>query len=405
MSLKLLPKTRDKLIKPMAGIALLFTSIAFTSGVAAADGAMPKYDFPPMVTPIGNTAVGQHHLTLWICLAIAVVVFGVMLYSIIMHRKSRGVKPAHFHESTVLEVLWTIVPFAILIYLAVAATKTLIDYEDTKGSQMTIKIIGKQWYWEYEYVDDEKAPINKPGSVRLESRILKSHLDTALHRVDPSRDKPAEPDPHKVPNYLLEVDNPLVVPTNTQIQFLIRSEDVIHSWSVNQFGLKKDAIPGYVNKVKANITKPGIYRGQCAEHCGRLHAFMPIVVDAKSPEDYQKWLASTKLKIAADKAKDLPDNASKEALMAKGAEIYSKTCAGCHGAEGSGVATFPALKGSKIANGVAKDHINIVKNGKGGMPPFGTMSPSDMAAVITYERNAWGNKGSVVTPADIKAAK
>lgn len=375
-----------KTIKNKLGVIALLG----LSGSVMADAPVARYDFPEPVTSIGRTALEQHHLTFWICVVIAILVFGVMIYSLFAHRKSKGVTPANFHESTTIEVLWTIVPFLILAVLGVYATKSLITYEDTSGSEMTIKVTGKRWYWVYEYVDGD-VPLHQKGKVRFESHIDASHVKASLENQDVS----------KIKNYLLEVDKPLVVPVNTRIRFLIKSDDVIHAWWVPQFGLKKDAIPGYVNSTWAYVEKEGTYRGQCAELCGRFHAYMPIVVKAVSKTEYQQWYA--KASSGADKPKIGSDKTS---LMTAGAKIYQQKCAACHQANGAGLPpTFPPLKDSPIVAGPASGHIGIVLNGKGGMPPFKDMSDEELAAVLTYERNSWGNNASVVKPADVKAAR
>jgi len=370
----------------LGGLALLIFS-----GSALADGAVAKYDIPDPVTSIGRTAIQQHHLVFWICVVLAVLVFAVMIYSLFAHRKSKGVTPATFHESTLVEVLWTIVPFLILAVLGVYATQSLIEYENTSGSEMTVKVIGKRWYWVYEYVDNDKDPLSAKGKVRFESHILPEHKQASLQNKDVT----------KIKNYLLAVDKELVVPINTRIRFLIKSDDVIHSWWVPQFGLKKDAIPGYVNSTWANIEKEGTYRGQCAELCGTFHAYMPIVVKAISKEKYKIWYANAKK--GGGKVKI---GTGKKALMTAGGKIYAKKCAACHQANGEGLGTtFPALKASPIATGAAANHISIVLKGKGAMPAFKDMSDSELAAVITYERNSWGNKASVVKPADVTKAR
>ncbi len=387
MSFKSLKTIKDKL-----GL----TALLVFSGSALADvdpyvGNGATYDFPDPVTPLARTALNQHHESFWICVAIAVVVFGVMIYSLFAHRKSRGVTPATFHESTTVEVLWTIVPFVILAVMGASATKSLIEYEDTSGSEMTIKVTGKQWYWVYEYVDGKNTPLSKKGKVRFESHINADHKKASLNNLDVT----------KIKNYLVDVDKPLVIPIKTRIRFLLKSDDVIHSWWVPKFGVKKDSIPGYVNSTWAYVEKEGTYRGQCAELCGTYHAYMPIVVKAVSQAEYGKWY--TAQKSGAGKVKI---GTSKAALMKAGEKIYATKCAACHQAEGQGLGkTFPALKGNAMVNGPALEHITMVLKGKGAMPKFDDMSDAELAAVITYERNSWGNKASVVKPADVKKAR
>jgi cytochrome c oxidase subunit 2 len=341
----------------------------------------------PGATEVSRAVFDLHMITFWICVVIGVVVFGAMFWSMLIHRRSTGQQPAHFHESTTVEVLWTLIPLVILVVIAIPATKTLIDIYDTTESELDIQITGYQWKWHYKYLGQEVE--------------FFSNLATPQSQIQNQ-----EP---KSENYLLEVDNPLVVPVGTKVRFLITGADVIHSWWVPAFAVKKDAIPGFVNESWTRIDQPGIYRGQCTELCGKDHGFMPIVVEAKSKEDFAKWLAARK-----DEALQLKELTSKEwtreELIARGEKTYQTTCAACHQAEGQGLPPmFPALKGSKIATGSKEGHLNLVFNGKPGtsMAAFGKqLSEVDIAAVITYERNAWGNAmNDMVTPKDVLALK
>ncbi|MDO8696187.1 MAG: cytochrome c oxidase subunit II, partial [Pseudomonas sp.] len=331
-----------------------------------------------------------HMLMMYVILVVFCAVFGVMFYSIYAHRKSVGHKAEQFHENTTVEIIWTVIPFLILVGMAWPATKTLIAFKDTSNPDITIKATGYQWKWGYDYIKGEGEGI-----------AFLSNLATPqdqIHNLKP-----------KGENYLLEVDNPLVVPVGTKVRFLITGADVIHSWWVPALAVKKDAIPGFVNESWTRIDKPGVYRGQCTELCGKDHGFMPIVVDARSKEDFAKWLAARK-----DEALQLKELTSKEwtreELMARGEKTYQTTCAACHQAEGQGLPPmFPALKGSKIATGPKEGHLGLVFNGKPGtaMAAFGKqLSEVDIAAVITYERNAWGNAmNDMVTPKDVLALK
>ena len=343
------------------------------------------------VTSVSRNIYGLHMLIFWVCVAIAIIVFGVMIYSMIFHRKSRGAVASNFHESTTIELLWTLVPLAILIAIAVPSTKVLIDLENTDEADMTVKITGYQWKWQYEYIDQ---------GVSFFSNLTETNKKATTD--DASRDK--------MKNYLLEVDNHLVLPVGKRIRFLMTSNDVIHSWWVRALGVKQDANPGFINDAWAKIDKPGIYRGQCAELCGKDHGFMPVVVEAVSEADYTTWIADQKEKqqaVAAASGKEW----SPEDLMAQGQKVYSSSCASCHGVTGAGIpGVFPALTGSAIAiNSDPKAHIDVVLNGKAGtaMQAFGKqLSDSDLAAVITYERNALGNKvGDVIQPSTIKSAR
>lgn len=349
-------------------------------------------NLPEGVTPVSKEIHGLHMIIFKVCVVIAIGVFGVMIWSMIFHRKSKGAVASNFHESTKMELAWTIVPLLILIILAVPSTRTMIKLEKTDEADMTVKITGYQWKWQYEYLDD-----NKISFFSNLSENNRKQMD------DPEARKNAE-------HYLLEVDNPLVLPVGKKIRFLMTSNDVIHSWWVRDFGVKQDAIPGYINDSWALIEKPGTYRGQCTELCGKDHGYMPIVVEAKSQADYDKWVAEQIEKKKQEEALS-GKTMTKDELMAKGQKVYSASCAACHGATGAGVpGVFPAMTGSPIVtNTDPKQHINTILNGVAGtaMQAFGKqLSDGDLAAVITYERNALGNSvGDLVQPADIKAAR
>ncbi|SIP88092.1 cytochrome c oxidase subunit II [Aquipseudomonas alcaligenes] len=341
----------------------------------------------PGATEVSRSVFDLHMIIFWICVVIGVVVFSVMFWSMLIHRRSTGQKPAHFHESTTVEILWTVVPFVILVVMAVPATKTLIDIYDTSESELDIQITGYQWKWHYKYLGQDVE--------------FFSNLATPAAQINNQAEKGE--------HYLLEVDEPLVVPVGTKVRFLITAADVIHSWWVPALAVKKDAIPGFVNESWTRIEEPGIYRGQCTELCGKDHGFMPVVVEAKSKEDFAKWLAVRQEEAA--KVKELTSKEwTREELIARGEKAYLTSCAACHQPTGEGLPPmFPALKGSKIATGPAAGHIEIVVNGKPGtsMAAFGKqLSEVDIAAIITYERNAWGNAmNDMVTPKDILAFK
>lgn len=363
---------------------LTFVSLLLTSATVHADWTL---NMSKGVTPISRDVYDLHMAAFWLCVGIAVVVFGVMIYVIIYHRKSRGAKAAQFHEHTTVEIIWAIVPFLLLVVMAVPATKILMNINDQSNADLTIKITGYQWKWKYEYLDQGISYF--------------SNLSTPQDQLA-----------NKAPKgkwYLLEVDKPLVVPIHKKIRFLLTANDVIHSWWVPALGIKRDALPGFINEAWAKVEKPGTYRGQCAELCGTNHGFMPIVVEAVTEDEFNKWVeqqTGQKQQQAAAAAKKW----TMEELMAQGEKVYNTTCAVCHKPDGTGTPpVFPALKGSKIATGPVADHINIVLNGKGGtaMQAFGSqLSDSDIAAVITYERNAWGNSTKdAIQPTDITAAK
>ena len=353
-------------------------------GLVSVPAAMADWglNMPRGVTEISQSIFDLHMLIFWICVWIAVAVFGVMFYSIFNHRKSKGAKASQFHESLSLELLWTAVPTAILIGMAVPATSTLIEMYDTTDAQVDIKITGHQWKWQYDYLGEDVG--------------FFSNLTTSQDEI---YDRTA-----KGENYLLEVDKHVVVPTGQKIRFLITSNDVIHAWWVPEIAVKKDAIPGYINESWALIPEgmEGLYRGQCAELCGVNHGFMPIVLEAVTADQYQVWLSDQRAAVEAEAASALGDF-SYEELMVTGAQVYSRSCAACHGLEGAGMGSiFPALAGSPIALNDMAGHIDIVINGKPGtaMQAFAAqLSDVELAAVITYERNAWGNDtGDTVTP-------
>ena len=351
--------------------------------------ANSQFNMREGVTDISNN-VYQLHMTIFIiCCVIGVIVFAVMFWALIHHRKSKGAIPAQFHESTKVEILWTAIPFVILIAMAVPATKTLIAMEDASKADLTIKITGSQWKWHYEYMGED---------VDFYS-ILSTPSDQIGNQAE------------KTETYLLEVDKPLVLPINKKIRFLMTSDDVIHSWWVPDFAVKKDANPGFINETWTKINEEGIYRGQCAELCGKDHGFMPVVVEAKSEQDFVNWLADAKQakqKAAAADAALMDQTLSKEELMTLGEQVYMASCAACHQPTGMGLpGVFPALKGSPVVLGDVNEHIDVVVHGRPGtaMQAFvKQLSIRQVAAVVTYKRNAWGNDtGDVVQPSQIQA--
>ncbi|PWF73002.1 cytochrome c oxidase subunit II [Vibrio sp. T9] len=349
------------------------------------------YNMTKGVTAISGQVYELHMLIFYICCVIALIVFGVMFYSIFRHRKSKGAVAAHFHESTKVEIIWTVIPIIILVAMAIPATKTLVAMEDTSQSDITVKITGSQWKWHYSYFGEDVE--------------FFSLLATSQKQIDGIETKGA--------HYLLEVDNPLVLPVNRKVRFLMTSDDVIHSWWVPDFAVKKDTIPGFINEAWTRIDEPGVYRGQCAELCGRAHGFMPVVVHAMEEEKFDEWLASKKEEIALQKAaaqEALSQDLSMDELMSQGESIYTARCAVCHQANGEGIpGAFPAIKGSPIATGPISEHIDVIVNGRPGtaMQSFSNqLSDKEIAAVITYQRNAWGNDtGDRVQASDVNAFK
>ncbi|MDF2867315.1 MAG: coxB [Gammaproteobacteria bacterium] len=347
-----------------------------------------KFNLPKGVTPISHDIYDLHMTIFWICVGIGVIVFGVMIYTLIYHRKSRGVKPAQFHEHTLVEIVWAVIPLLILVAMAIPATLVLIRMNDTTEADINIKVTGYQWKWQYEYLD---------------------HGISYFSNLSTPRDELENRKPTKGQWYLLEVDKPLVVPIHKKIRFLVTANDVVHSWWVPSLGIKRDAIPGFIYEAWARIEKPGTYRGQCAELCGVNHGFMPIVVKAVTEEEYNKWIAEqTQQKTAA--AQLSTKSLTKDELMTLGKKVHDTNCAVCHKVDGSGMPpAFPAITGSHIATGPIAKHIDIVLNGKLGtaMQAFGSqLSDADIAAVVTYQRNALGNsKGDMVNTQEIKAAR
>jgi cytochrome c oxidase subunit 2 len=346
--------------------------------------------FQQPVTQIAAEINTLHNWMLGICLVIFIAVFGVMLYSIMKHRKSLGHKSASFHESTAVEIVWTIVPFIIIILMALPATRTVVAMKDTSNADLTIKATGMQWKWGYDYLKGEGEGIS-----------FLSNLSTP-------REQTVDPAVAKSDNYLIEVDNPVVVPVNKKVRIVTTANDVIHAWGIPAFGVKQDAIPGFVRDTWFRAEKVGLYRGQCYELCGKDHAFMPIVVNVLSDADYTKWVDAKKKEMAAQ-ADDPNKTWTVDEMKARGEKVYAANCVACHQANGKGVpGAFPALDGSPVVNGPRAGQIAIVLNGKNAMPAWkSVLSDTDIAAVITYTRNNWSNKASenIVQPAEVVAAR
>jgi cytochrome c oxidase subunit II len=373
--------------------ALLLTLASMSTGAVFANQDMPggpavnQLNFPVAATKIMAEIHWLHWMMLVICTVIFLGVFGVMFYSIFKHRKSKGAKSASFHESTTVEVIWTVIPLLIVIGMALPATKTVVAMKDTTNADITIKTTGYQWKWGYDYLKGEGEGISFLSTL--------STTRESINNLAP-----------KSNTYLMEVDNEMVVPVNKKIRMITTANDVIHAWSVQAFGVKQDAIPGFVRDTWFKAEKIGTYRGQCSELCGAQHAFMPIVVRVVSDEDYTKWVEEKKKEMAA-----LADDPSKVFTLAeqmdRGAKVYAANCAACHQPNGKGAGSFPALDGSKVVLGPKEANFQIMLNGKGAMPKWGgVISDGDIAAVITYTRNAWGNKtGDVYQTPDLMAAR
>ena len=369
-----------RLCKLALGPVLLFMSVS----AMAAGGEASSINMTPGVTELGREIYDLHMIILWICVAIGVAVFGVMFYSIIFHRKSRGVTPATFHESTTVEIAWTVVPFFILIAMAVPATTTLLTLYDTDDSELDILITGYQWKWKYEYLNEEGENVSFFSNLRTPQAEIYN-------------------DEAKGEYYLLEVDEPMVLPVNTKVRFLVTANDVIHSWWVPALAVKRDAIPGFINETWARPTEQGIYRGQCSELCGKSHGFMPIVVNVVSKEEYGQWIAAKQTE-ASDVKQLTSQDFTLDELMVRGESVYDMSCLACHGAKGEG-GVGNAIAGSSVATGDINAHLEIGINGVPGtaMQAFGgQLSDVDMAAVITYQRNAFGNNmGDSLQPVDV----
>ena len=364
-------------------LGLLALTFYSGMGMAAADPYQLNFQEPQSI--IATETYDQHIVAMWVCVGIFVVVFGAMLYSLIYHRKSVGYKAANFHHSTTVEIIWTIIPFFILIGMAYPATKTIIAMKDTSSPDITVKVTGYQWQWGYDYLVGEGSGI---------SFISKTTTPIAqIYNKEP-----------KGEHYLLEVDNPLVVPVGKKVRLLITANDVLHAWWVPAFAVKQDAIPGFIRDAWFTADKVGTYRGSCVELCGKDHAFMPIVVEVMEPEKYAQWVVAQKAKSAKTTV-DVNKVFTMDELKAEGEKVYAGNCVACHQANGKGIpGAFAALDGSNIANGPIEEHIEMVLNGKvnTAMAAYKHLSDVDVAAVVTYERNAWGNtKGDLIQPSEI----
>lgn len=406
-------KIGSRMIAGLAGLVKSFVGtlrIALLALAGMALSAQASYDvnIPPPATGIAGEIYDLHLYILVICVVIFVLVFGAMFYSVFKFRKSQGAKPdVNFHESTLIEIIWTVIPFIILIVMAIPATKTVLAMKDTSNPDMTIKVVGYQWGWQYEYQQDGLS--------------FYSNLATPWSQVG----QPGVPaTEQKGQNYLLEVDNPMVVPVGKKVRLLITSNDVLHGWFVPTLGVNQYGIPGFIKDSWFKVDKAGTYKGQCSQICGKLHGYMPITVVAKDPADYDAWVKEAKTKFAiksdapvvaeAPKAAALVDEPGKkwtlDELKTAGESLYSANCAACHQADGKGNAAMKAkaLDGSAVVTGPKAAQIAVLLKGRPGtlMSGFDRLSDVELAAIATYARNSWGNKvGDVILPADIKAAR
>ena len=352
--------------------------------------AVRQLNLHPAATRIAVEQAWLHWFMLIICIVTFVAVFSVMFYSIWKHRKSRGHKPANFHESVTVEVIWTIIPFIIVIGMALPATKVLVASKDTSNADLTIKATGYQWKWGYDYLNGEGQGVS-----------FLSALDSSHRALSNAGAKGEVPD-----NYLLKVDNPLVVPVNKKVRIITTANDVIHAWGVPSLGVKQDAIPGFVRDTWFRAEKIGDYYGNCYELCGKEHAYMPIHVKVVSAQDYAAWVGTENQKMAAkqdDPAKvwELP------AIIARGEKVYAANCAACHQANGKGAGPILPLDGSPVVLDADKNkEIHVLLNGRNAMPAWKQLSDTDIAAVISYTKNNWSNKtGQLVQPSEVLAQR
>jgi cytochrome c oxidase subunit II len=380
----------SKLASPALWAAAWVSTAAHAVNDLAGGPAVNQLNLPPAVTKIAEEQQWLHWMMLILCTVIFVAVFSVMFYSIWKHRKSKGYKPATFHESVTVEIIWTLVPFVIVILMALPATKVLVAQKDTTNADLTIKATGYQWKWGYDYIKGEGEGISFVST-------LDSHQRELSNLGKPEGD-----------NYLLKVDNPLVVPVDKKVRIITTANDVIHAFMVPAFGIKQDAIPGFVRDTWFRAEKTGDFYGQCAELCGKEHAYMPIHVKVLSAEDYAKWVDGEKKKLAA-KADDPSKVWTLEDLVKRGEKVYAANCAACHQANGKGAGPIKPVDGAAVVLDANKSkQIAVMLNGQnnGAMPSWKQLSDTEIAAVVTYTKNNWSNKtGQIVQPADVLAAR
>ena len=358
--------------------------LLLTAPLAHASEAI--WTFQPPVTAMARSIESLHSWLMVVIIVIFFLVFGFMFYAILRHRKSLGHAAKPFHENTTVEILWTLIPAVILLAMAWPAASVILEQKNTRNADFTIKATGFQWFWSYDYLDHGFG--------------FKSKLATPKGQID----NYTGGGDAKSPQYLLEVDQELVVPVGKKIRVLTTSNDVIHSWGMPAFGVKQDAIPGFIRDTWFKAEKTGTYRGQCVELCGKDHGFMPIVVKVVTQPEFDHWIAAQQARAKA--AQDDPNKVWRQGeLLARGKQVYDANCAACHQANGAGLGTFPALAGSKMVQGPKAAHIEMVLKGKNAMPAWGALSDVELAAAISYERTSWGNQADIVMPAEIRAAR
>jgi cytochrome c oxidase subunit 2 len=389
----------------LAALTMLFASTV----ALAYEGAERSHEnLRPGVTEISQEVYDLHMMVLWIVSLIGLLVLGLIMYSAFAHRRSKRPEPAKFHEHLGLELFWTIIPFIILGFMAWPATKVLIHMDDSAEAELTVKVTGYRWNWSYEYLayeeDNDVGVFYFSNLATPKDQYERPVSAAGLFPYGTAAERHGQPMPEKDPTYMLAVDKPLVIPVGTKVRFLITADDVIHSFYMPDFGIKKDGIPGFINEVWTVVPedRTGTYYGQCTELCGKGHAFMPIQVNVVAKAEFDQWIADEKEKAAS--GPDLTPFASLEKAMEVGKPVYDSKCAICHGANGEG-GIGPAFEGSELATNPERiqEHIDILNNGRAAMPAFSAqLSPAEIAAVVTYERNAWGNDtGDLIQPADV----
>ena len=392
--MKMIPNKLASLLPTLSVLAGAWLSTAAHAVNDLPGGpAVLQTNLAPAVTNIAREQQWLHWFMLIVCTVIFIAVFGVMFYSIWKHRKSKGYKAANFHESVTVEIIWTIVPFVIVILMALPATKVVVAMKDTTNADLTIKATGMQWKWGYDYIKGEGEGIGFVSTLDSTQRAMSNNGGPKAGEV--------------VDDYLLKVDNALVVPVNKKVRIITTADDVIHAFMVPAFGIKQDAIPGFVRDTWFRAEKIGSYYGQCAELCGKEHAYMPIHVKVVSAEDYSAWVDGEKKKMAA-KADDPSKIWTLDDIMKRGEKVYASNCAACHQANGKGGGPIKPLDGSaKVLDADKNVQIHVLLNGQNGaMPSWKQLSDTDIAAVISYTKNNWSNKtGQLVQPADILAQR
>jgi cytochrome c oxidase subunit 2 len=384
--------TMRSLWPAVRGLALTFCTMlalpAFAVGDLAGGPAVNQFNLHPPASAIAVEQQWLHNFLLIICLVIFIAVFGVMFYSIVMHRRSRGAKAANFHESTTVEIVWTVVPFIIVILMALPATKTVVAMKDTSSADLTVKVTGSQWKWGYDYLKGEGEGIG------------------FVSTIDPAQREMSDEGKPQGDDYLLKVDNPLVVPVDKKVRLITTANDVIHAFYVPSLGVQETAIPGFVRDAWFRADKVGTFYGQCTQLCGKEHSYMPIQVKVVSQADYTAWVGGKKKEMAA-KADDPNKVWDLAGLEARGEQIYTANCQVCHQPNGKGGNGVKPLDGSPTVLDADKTkQVHVLLNGQNAMPSWKQLSDTEIASVITFTKNHWSNAtGQVVQPTEVAAAR